>query len=136
MYKPSTQPRSFCMVAAESDNPISQADGTIGFTVSLEMDGSYLTRVVATITGSELGEGIATQIQVRKVNVSDSSSVDMLSTPLEIDAEERSSVTAGTAFVVDSDNAVVREGDVLFIDVDQIPDTTAPEGLSVTGTVE
>lgn len=128
----SAQDRSVCISVVAADTAIAVAQGTVAFVVPASMDGMSLSDVIASITSTTLGAGtLTTKCQVRKINVADSSEDDMLSTEVTIDPGEQSSLTAAAAFVVDSATSQVLKGDGILVDIDQIPETTDPEGLAV-----
>lgn len=87
-------------------------DGRYIFPIDLDLDGAVLTTVemfVSTVSSS----GIV-QVQLRNIT----QSVDMLSTRIQIDANEYHSATAATAYVISAANADVAHQDRIAIDVD------------------
>jgi len=86
--------------------------GGINLTIPTHMDGWILTGVSASLNTASTS-GIPT-FQIRNVTAA----VDMLSTKLTIDANEKTSETAATAAVINTANDDVSAGDQLRIDCD------------------
>ena len=109
-------------VLAESVS-LTTGDGKMYLTIPAQLDGFILKTVGAHVyTVSSSG---TPTIQIH--NYTDG--VDMLSTPITIDANEKDSSTAATAAVIDSDNRTVAEADEIRIDVDVAG--TGAKGLEV-----
>lgn len=104
---------------------LSTGDGKALIKLMDEFDGMDLVDVTAEVTTAPTGSTIS--IQVR--NVTDS--VDILSTPITIDAGETSSETAATAPVIDTDNDDIDTNDLIAIDIDQVGSSEAGRGLVV-----
>lgn len=105
---------------------VAVADGNGGyFIVPKSLHGMNLVyaRAIHITAGSG---GSPTLVQI--ANVTDS--VDMLSTRIMIDVGEKDSNDATTPYVIDATKDDVAEGDLLRVDIDQVP-TTAPAGLIV-----
>ncbi len=93
--------------------------------VDESLDGWKLAYVHAMV--STAGTTGVLQMQVRNKT----GTVDMLTTPVEVDTGEVGSDTAATPYVIDAANAVVSVNDVIAIDVDAVH-TTPAKGLVVT----
>lgn len=110
-------------VTDPSGSDLATGDGQAFFRVNEELNGRSLIAVAAHVTTvSTSGDP-----EVQVANVTDA--VDMLSTPLTIDANEQDSSTATTPAVVDTANDAVATGDELRIDVDDAG--TGTKGLIV-----
>lgn len=115
------------MVVAPTDS-VGTGDGKAYFIVPDEINNMNLVRVAATvITAGTTGTcGIA----LNNTGTAGATSSEMLSTIMQIESTEistRTSVTPGT-IDIGADN--VTTGQIIRIDVDNIP-TTAPKGLVV-----
>jgi hypothetical protein len=87
-------------------------DGKFIFGITEEENGKYLIEAQAYVTtASSSGDVI---VQLRNIS---NGNVDMLSTPIHIDAGEYSSYFAGTQRVIHATNSVVFKGDRVSIDV-------------------
>ena len=102
---------------------VTTGDGKYIFFIPPELDFLLLRTAYAYIT--TVSSSGALTIQVR--NVTDS--VDILSTALTIDANEFSSLTAATSYVINKANDLVQSGDRIAIDVDGAG--TGAQGLGV-----
>lgn len=92
--------------------PISIGDGKAYFRVPSLMDGWILVEVAAAlVTPSSSG---TPTLQFHNTT----QGVDMLSTPLTIDANETDSTTAATAAVINVANRTVTTADILRVDID------------------
>jgi hypothetical protein len=94
--------------------------------IPLGMNGYELTAVLASM-GDTNPVGSTVTVQVRNLT----QAADMLTTPITIDAGEKTSATAATAAVIDTANDDVATGDDIRIDIDQVGSTTAGNGLTV-----
>lgn len=106
-----------------NDTALTTGDGKMYFTVPPLLNGMNLVDADAMVITASTS-GLPT-IQIR--NVTDG--VDMLSTPITIDANENNSYTASTQPVIDTDNDDLDTADVLRIDVDGAG--TGTKGLQV-----
>lgn len=128
---PDVYKRVFNIALTASDADVAVVDGTYAFCVPEALAGMNIIDVVATVhTAGTTG---TTDIQVRRRR--DTTDADVLSTKVTIDSGETSSITAAIAFVVNTANDDLAEGDLIFIDIDAIS-TTAPKGLFVTVTAQ
>jgi hypothetical protein len=101
-------------------------NGTTGIVVPAALNGMNIVEVVAAVhTAGTTG---TMDIQIRRRR--GSTDTDVLSTKATIDTTEHTSVTAATAYVVNTANDDLATGDMIFVDVDAIH-TTAALGLSV-----
>lgn len=94
---------------------ITVGDGKDYWVVPPQFDGRTLSNVLGSLVGQVSNPGIVT-IQVARVRAG--VAVDMLTTALTIDANERDSLTAATAFAVDATNGRVLTGDWIRADID------------------
>lgn len=87
-------------------------DGRFIFEIPDDLDLKHLTvaRGFVTTVGST-----PTVVQVRNVT---NGNADMLSTPITIDAGEKSSETSGTPVVIDTADSIVHRDDQISLDVD------------------
>jgi len=108
-----------------NDADWSVADGKFYWPVPPALNGMNLVYVSAI----DITAGVTGSSTVDIYNVTDS--VDMLSTPINIDSEENYSWDATTQPVIDTDHDDVATNDVLRIDISSIS-TTAPKGLVLT----
>ena len=105
------------------DTALTTGDGKTHFTIPIELNGMDLVSVGAHVyTVSSSG---TPTVQIH--NLTDT--VDMLSTAITIDANEKDSTTAGTPAVIDGTNDDVVTADEIRIDVDVAG--TGTEGLEV-----
>lgn len=115
--------KGFSMKLFGDDEAVTTGDGKLHFTIPIELNGMNLVSVglhVYTVSSS----GLPT---VMIHNLTDT--VDMLSTALTIDANEKDSKDATTAAVIDTDHDDVATGDELRFDVDVAG--TGTKGLEV-----
>lgn len=112
----------------KDDVNVSVGDGAAYIAIPSELNGTVLVYAHARHKTAGTGTTNKTKIQIHNVN----NVVDILSTVLSIDAGETGSETAATAYVINTSNDDVAAYDLLRIDVDQVPETTAPQGLMVT----
>ncbi len=105
-------------------SPAVVGDGAFFFPIPLDLNGLHLVAAAAGVS-TPGGSGTMT-VQVHNVD----GAVDMLSTPVTIDAGDTTSYTAGTQPVVDTGNDQVSTGQTLRIDIDTIP-ATLGYGLAV-----
>lgn len=117
--------RSVCIPIHASDEAVEVAVGTMFFVVTADLDGRKISAVSAMV--HDLGVDGQTKIQLRRRRAG--VEADVLSTPTTITDEQFSADG-----VVDEDYEAVETGDQLFIDVDAVHTTTAPNGLSVVVT--
>ena len=99
-------------------------DAKYGFSIPEDLDGYDLSGIAAKVW-TQSSSGLVS-IMLRNAT----QGVDMLSTPLTIDANKKSSSTAATPVVIDTDNDDVAADDEIYIDVDSIG--TGTKGLQVT----
>lgn len=109
------------------DEACSTGDGKGFIPIPEDMDGYRLVHTHAEHKTAG-GGNAASSFQVRNADAA----VDMLSTPLTIDAGETGSDTAAAPAVVNPANAVVSAFDRIFVDVDALDNTPTPLGLAVT----
>jgi hypothetical protein len=109
----------------DASTDITKGDGKAILNIPTLIDGYVLKRVAASVTTAPAGAAIIIQIN----NVTDN--VDILSTRLTIDEDEKTSATAATPAVIDTSHDDVATDDVIRIDVDQVGSTTAGAGLVV-----
>lgn len=98
-------------------------NGLFIFEIPEDLNAFHLTvaRAYVTTAGSSV-----TTVQIRNI---DNGNVDMLSTPITIDAGVRSSIFSTTQRVIDTDNDQVSDGDQIAIDVDTNPTDAAGLGV-------
>lgn len=108
---------------------LTTGDGKFIFAISAELGGMNLTSANAYVTTVSTS-GMPT-IQVRNIT---NGNVDMLSTPITIDANEFTSYSAATPSVVDGANDGVTTGQLLAIDVDAAG--TGAKGMGIILTFE
>ena len=104
-------------------------NGISAFTVPPSLDGLYLSSVSGQIGAHVYTAGVTGTTDVMIHNLTDT--VDMLTTPITVDAGETDSSTAATAPVVDTSNNQVSTADVIRFDIDAISTGTAANGLEV-----
>ena len=102
---------------------LTTGDGKLSFCIPASLDGSVLRQVAAFV--STVSSSGTPTIQIR--NVTDS--VDMLSTRITIDANEKTSYTAAAPAVIDPTKNILQKGDIIAIDVDVAG--TGAKGLGV-----
>lgn len=108
------------------DQLVQTGDGRRIFAVPQDMDGSVLTAVEIDVT-TVSSSGIV-QVQLRRMRVS-VGDADMLSTRVQVDANEFHSADAATAYVINTANDDVLHKDRIAIDVDAAG--TNAKGLGV-----
>jgi len=117
--------RYFQCIVTDFPRSLRTGVGRFYFHIPEDLDSYSLFEVHArVITAGTTG---TTDIQVNNAT----SGLDMLSTVLTIDSGETGSETAATKAAINSANKVVRENDLIRIDIDAIS-TTPPKGLIVT----
>lgn len=99
-------------VVFEDTVPVVAGDSAFVFHIPADLDGLELGEVEINVETAS-SSGI---VQVQLHNITDA--VDMLSTRVQVDANELHSRTAATAAVVNAANAVVAHGDRIRVDVD------------------
>ena len=107
----------------EDDENVTAGDGKFYFGCSRDFALLVLGDIEIDVSTAS-SSGIV-QVQIHNVT----QGVDMLSTRIQIDANETHSRTASTAVVIDAGNADVAHGDILRIDVDAAG--SAARGLAV-----
>jgi len=117
-------PVVFEIKVASDTGVMAVGDSQFVFAIASELNGLNLTKAAAYVTTVSTSGTVA--VQIRNVT----QTADMLTTKLTIDANEFTSYTAGTAFVVDQANDDVATGDLIAIDVDSVG--TGSKGLGVT----
>jgi hypothetical protein len=107
-----------------TDEAVASASGAGGafWRVPAAFDGYRLAAIGASVFTP--GTGGSTSIQVRNVT----QSVDMLSTPMLIEDGETGTQTSSQPGTIDTNNAVVAEGDLLVFDL-TVTASSAPMGL-------
>ena len=105
--------------------PTYVGDGISRITMPIDLNGLGLSSVGAHVYTA--GSGSTTIVQI--YNQTDG--VDMLSTPLTIDAGEVDTSSAATPAVINPSNKTVATADVLRFDIDQIGSTGAANGLEL-----
>lgn len=103
-------------VADASTTPSATGDGKVHFMIPPELNGMNLVDadgVVTTVSSS----GTPT-FAIRRER--SGSAVDMLSTNITIDANEKTSYTAATAPVINASNDDVATGDIIYVDLDVV----------------
>lgn len=94
------------------DTALTTGDGKVHYTVHEDLNGMNLVK--PSMSGSTASTSGIPTVQIR--NVTDS--VDMLTTKLTVDQDEKHSSTAATVVLVNTDNDDVVTGDEIAIDVD------------------
>ena len=118
----------FIMVADPSTTPSAIGDAKAHFMVPPELNGMNLVDadgVVTTVSSS----GTPTFALRRERS---GSAVDMLSTNITIDVNEKTSYTAVTAPVINATNDDVATGDIIFVDLDVIGTGAKGHGVVLT----
>lgn len=125
VFRGTTNTRHEFQIKVSSDSAnLTTGDGKIQWMVPESIDGLDLLSAHAGVsTASSSG---LPNIQIRNV---DNGNVDMLSTPITIDANEKSSYTAATQPAVNASNKTVTKGQFIAIDVDVAG--TSAGGLTV-----
>lgn len=100
------------LVTDPNGSALTTGDGKMYFRINSVMNGWNIVAVAAHVTTVSSSGTISVQIH----NVTDT--VDLLSTLLTIDANEKDSSTAATAAVINSSNDDVATGDEWRIDID------------------
>ena len=114
--------RMFQLKIVDDTTAITTGDGQLVFMIPPELDGAMLVRAEAFVsTASSSG---APAIQVRNIT----QSLDVLSTAITIDANEKTSLTAATKPVI-KPTVIFRSGDLIAIDIDTAG--TGAKGLGV-----
>lgn len=116
------------LISPTSGASPSDGDSKAYFRVTEEMAGLTLQDVAASC--STPGTAGATTIQIRRVR--GGTPVDMLTTPITIDANETDSDTAATPAVIDTNNNDIQEGDQIHIDLDSVSSGTLGVFVSFT----
>lgn len=111
------------LVTDPGGDAITTGDGKAYFFIPSDLNGYNLVDADACVTTASTSGTPTIQIY----NVTDS--VDMLSTRITIDANEKTSYTAATAPVIDTSNDDVATGDELRVDIDVAG--TGAKGLTV-----
>lgn len=104
------------------DVVVEQGDDQMRFTIPAELNGFNLVSVGAHVYTVD---GASNVITIDIYNYTDT--VDMLSTPITIDAGEKDSKDAATPAVIDTGNDDVVEGDEIGVDVTGYAGDTAKE---------
>lgn len=109
--------RAACVMVSPSDpafGELDTGDSKAVIRAGEDLDGMVLSGVGAGVTApSTLG---AITIQVRRVRAG--VGVDMLTTPITIEANEYDSITAAVQPVINAANDDILEGDMLHFDID------------------
>lgn len=115
------------------DTDVETGDGAGGvfFRVPVWMNGFNITAVAAAHGTAGSGAGTTT-IQLRNVT----QAADILSTRITIESTETDSSTAATPAVINGAQDDLTTGDLIRVDIDAIPGSTAPAGLIVSITAE
>lgn len=117
-----------CSILVSDPNgaAITTGDGKAYVRISAYLEGMNLVDVDASLSTESSSGAVTVQIRRKRSG----SSVDMLSTPITIDASETDSQTAATAWVINTSNDDVSETDQIYIDIDGAG--TGAKGLCVT----
>lgn len=100
-------------------------DGAFKFMISTDMGGATLIDAAAYVGAVDDAD---TVIQIEN----NTAAVAMLSTPITIDAGENSSYAFAPPAVVDTPNATVAAGDMIWVDVDAAGSTGTGLGVILT----
>jgi len=117
-----------------ADAVVAVGDKQFEFEVSEDMDGLRLTKVEGYVTTVSSSGTVTVQLALLDTDGA-GSAVDMLSTKLTIDANERNSRTATTPVVIDTAHDDVAWGDHIRIDVDVAGSGTKGLGVMLTFSV-
>jgi len=117
-----------CSILVSDPNgaAITTGDGKAYVRIPAYLEGMNLVDVDASLSTESSSGAVTVQIRRKRSG----SSVDMLSTPITIDASETDSQTAATAWVINTSNDDVSETDQIYIDIDGAG--TGAKGLCVT----
>lgn len=121
---PANDPIYTCKVFADWQN-VRTGDGRFIFAIDEDIDGYSLTKVEMYVTTAS-SSGIV-QVQLHKTG-----SLDMLSTRIQIDANELHSSSAATAYVINTANATVAHANQISIDVDAAGTNARGLGVHLT----
>lgn len=121
-------PQTVIIPIARPGTDVATGDAQGGFAIPIEMDGFIITAVRAYHTEAGAGSG-NTDIAIRRARAE--SYVEVLSTKLRIDSGEIDYGDSGQTAVINTMYDDVLEGDFIVIDIDDVPGTTAPKGLSI-----
>lgn len=108
--------------------PVSTGDGKFAFAIPAELNGMDLVSVIGYHV-TKAGSSGTCDVQIARDR--GGTVVDVLSTKLTIDANERDSTTAATPVAINTSYDDVQTGDIYRFDIDAIPTGTAPQGLIV-----
>lgn len=129
IYDNRREERAIQCVVFNFGDSVATGDGKFYFHIDSRLNGMNLVDVHAEHITAGAGTGSeTTDIEIFNVT----QNADILSTTLTIDEDETGSDTAASAAVIDTSEDDMTENDVIRIDVDAIPSTTAPKGLLVT----
>lgn len=106
---------------------VQTGDNRFVFPIDTELDGAYLLDVQGAV--SVAGTVTAITVQVRNRGDGTGAGVNMLTTPLTIDAGTYRSCDSATPPVIDTANDQVAACDLIALDVDTAPDDA--KGLAV-----
>lgn len=117
-----------CSILVSDPNgaAITTGDGKAYVRIPAYLEGMNLVDVDASLSTESSSGAVTVQIRRKRSG----SSVDMLSTPITIDASETDSNTAATSWVINTSNDDVTETDQIYIDIDGAG--TGVKGLCVT----
>jgi hypothetical protein len=125
LISPVINPIAVTCQITDSSTDAATGDGKAILNIPSNLNGYNLNAVAASVETAPVGSAISIQIH----NATDA--VDMLSTPLTIDAGENTSATAATPAVIDTNTDDIATNDRLRIDVDAVGSSTAGAGLVV-----
>ena len=117
-----------CSILVSDPNgaAITTGDGKAYIRIPAYLEGMNLVDVDASLSTESSSGAVTVQIRRKRSG----SSVDMLSTPITIDASETDSQTAATAWVINTSNDDISETDQIYVDIDGAG--TGAKGLCVT----
>lgn len=120
-------PPIYCIKVFADWQNVRTGDGRFMFAIDEDVDGKRLTDLDMYVTTAS-SSGIV-QCQVRNIT---NGNVDMLSTKIQVDANELHSATAATAFVINTANDDVSYQQIIAIDVDAAGTNARGLGISLT----
>lgn len=123
-WRPISVP-TYCIKLWADWQTVRTGDGRFQFYIDQKVGGQSLSLVELYVTTAS-SSGIV-QVQVRK-----NTATDMLSTRIQVDANENHSMTAATTYVINTANAEVAHGDKISIDVDAAGTGARGAGISLT----
>jgi hypothetical protein len=115
---------NFALQLVDEVTSIAVGEGKGHFTVTSALNGLKLVSAIATCSVGPTGTGLS--IGVRK-----NGAIEMLSTNITVDTTKVSSELSATAPVINSANATVATGDVIWFDCDQADSNSVSRGATV-----